>query len=157
MAGSGKSVIGRRLARSLGYSCIDIDTIIESAQNERLAILVGKLGDKGFLDLEERTICDLQVKDNTIISTGGSAIYSERAMNHLKSFSKMVYLDTPYIDIVRRVGNKPRGIIGLNNSDLKGVFEERASLYEKYADITIDCSHSTISRVLDRVMYNIKS
>ena len=84
MPGVGKTFIGRNLAKALSYDYIDIDDEMISFKNKSLIEIIKDIGEKGFLVLEEKTILNLKDLDKKIISTGGSAVYSKKAMNFLK-------------------------------------------------------------------------
>jgi shikimate kinase len=137
MSGVGKSRVGKELSKTIKCNFIDIDEIIERKYNSKLQDLVYKLGKKEFLKLEERTVLELGKPDNLVISTGGSVVYSEKAMNFLKTISKIVFLDAPLTDIKSHIPDfSKRGIVGLENG-LEKLFDERCKLYKKYADVTI--------------------
>lgn len=80
-----------------------------------------------------------------MISTGGSVIYSEKAMKALKQRGQIVYLHVPYEEIERRLSNiTNRGIVIKDGHSLKDVYEERIPLYMKYSDLTLDCANKDI-------------
>lgn len=138
MAGAGKSTIGRALARHLDYTFIDVDRLITEKAGVPLQVLIDKQGDSALIRFEEEAILKLGQVDKCIISPGGSVIYSERAMEYLKNISKIIFLDAPFKNIVKRIPNaRKRGIVGLRDRSLKELFEERIILYQKYADFSI--------------------
>jgi shikimate kinase len=102
MSGVGKSRIGKLLAEKLHYNFIDIDRVIEEANGKKLQELIDSLGDEKFLELEEKAILCMKNTIYTIISPGGSAIYSEKAMKRLKSISTIVFLNASLEEIKRR-------------------------------------------------------
>ena len=76
---------------------------------------------------------------DTVIATGGSVVYCEEAMQHLKSVGKVVYLKLSYKSLKKRLGNlKGRGVVLKEGQTLFDLYEERIPLYEKYADIVVD-------------------
>ena len=138
MAGAGKSTIGRALAKHLGYTFIDVDHLIREKTGMPLQTLIDKEGDLAFIRFEEEAILRLEQVDRSVISPGGSVIYSEKAMTHLKTISKIIFLDTAFRNIAKRLPNaRKRGIVGLRDRSLKELFEERMVLYQKYADFSI--------------------
>jgi shikimate kinase len=138
MAGVGKSTIGRALAQRLDYTFIDVDCLITEKAGMTLQALIDKQGDLALIRFEEEAILKLDQVDECIISPGGSVIYSEKAMEHLKKMSKIVFLDAPFRSIVKRIRNtRNRGIVGLRDRSLKELFEERVILYKGFADFTI--------------------
>jgi shikimate kinase len=138
MAGAGKSTIGRALAKHLGYTFIDVDHLIREKTGMPLQTLIDKEGDLAFIRFEEEAILRIEKVDRSVISPGGSVIYSEKAMTHLKTISKIIFLDTAFRSIAKRLPNaRKRGIVGLRDMSLKELFEERMVLYQKYADFSI--------------------
>jgi len=138
MAGAGKSTIGKALSRHLNYTFIDVDRLITEKTGMPLQALIDKQGDSALTKFEEEAILGLGQMDNCIISPGGSVVYSEKAMEHLKEISKVVFLDAPFRSIVKRIPNaRRRGIVGLRDRSLKELYEERLVLYYKYADFSI--------------------
>lgn len=138
MAGAGKSTIGRVLAKQLGYTFIDVDLLIKENTGMPLQALIDKQGDLALIKFEEEAILRLNQVDNCVISPGGSVVYSENTMQHLKEISKIIFLNAPFRIIIRRLPNaRKRGIVGLRDRSLKELFEERMILYQKYADYSI--------------------
>lgn len=154
MAGAGKSTIGRALAKRLNYTFIDIDGLIIERTGMPLQALIDRQGDSALLQLEEEAILGLGQVDNCIISPGGSVVYSKEAMKHLKEISKIVFLDAPFRSIVKRIPNaRKRGIVGLKDRSLKELFEERLTLYNKYADLSIKIrERENVQRLVERII-----
>lgn len=149
MARAGKSAVGKKLARALGYNFIEIDALIEKRHHKRLQTIVDELGEKGFMRLEEKAILTLGKMQNTVISPGESIIYSPRAMKHLRKISKVIHLAVSFETIKKRVNPHTRGLIGLQNKTLKNLYTERLPLYKKYAHHIIDArkfSPKTLAR-----------
>jgi shikimate kinase len=97
--------------------------------------------------------------EDSVIATGGSAVYSEAAIKHLKCTGIAVYLKLPYAEIKTRLSNiTTRGVVMSGSQSLQDVYEERVPLYEKYADLTIDCDGKSVEDVVgeitDRLSFN---
>lgn len=153
MPGCGKSTVGVLLAKALLYSFIDTDLLIQQREGKPLQALVNSLGIDGFCRIEEDVVSSVCAADSTVIATGGSVVYSESAMQHLKRLGKVVYLKLTADEIVRRVKNiKTRGIVMHGGQTLEGLYNERVPLYEKYADITVDCNKNSIEESVAAVM-----
>jgi shikimate kinase len=158
MSGVGKSHIGRELSSKVGYNFIDIDEIIERSSGKKLQEMIDELGNEKFLKIEEKAILGIGRIDNSVISPGGSSIYSEKAMNFLKSISKIVFLSATLEEIKKRTSNfSKRGIVGLERG-LEKIFDERLPLYRKYADITIDLKsgysdESVVNKIVKDVIF----
>ena len=138
MAGCGKTTIGKALSIELSLSYVDTDKLIENQFKQSLEDIKQSNGYKFVRKAEEEII--LGLKNNIeIISTGGSAVYSESAMSHLQSFSKIIYISTPLSIIKERIGDgQGRGFAAPNEMSIEDVFYEREPLYKKWADNTVD-------------------
>ena len=135
MPGSGKSTLGVLLAKALGRGFIDTDLLIQVKAGNRLQALLNQRGVDAFLDLECETVCEAR-GENAVIATGGSVVYREAAMAHLRQNGALVYLSLPYEEILRRVKNLPtRGVALREGQTLRDLYDERAPLYERYADL----------------------
>ena len=157
MPASGKSCMGRALAKSLRLKCIDTDRVIENKTGRKLQDIIDEDGLEAFKQIEEDTLCDIN-GENLIISTGGSAIYYERAMKHLCKIGIIVYLYTSLDTILNRLGDfSNRGIALREGQTIADLYEERSTLYEKYAHITIDCDGNNYVKYRDRAIMAIKS
>ena len=144
MPGAGKSTLGVLLAKAMGKFFIDTDIIIQQKTKRLLQDIIDNDGTEAFLKLEEDILMSVDEK-NTVIATGGSAVYSEKAMEHFRKNGKIVYLHVDFSEIEKRVTNiTTRGIVLKNGRSLSDAFDERKPLYDRYADITIDCTGSTI-------------
>ena len=139
MPGAGKSMMGIELAKALGYSWVDADAVIEQRTGRKLQSIINEDGLASFRRLEEEVLMSLAL-DRTVISTGGSAIYYDKAMENFKAHGKVVYLYVGKEEIVRRLGDySERGIVLSPGTTIGDLFDERTPLYEKYADITVHC------------------
>ena len=153
MPGVGKSTVGVILAKVLGYQFVDSDLVIQKEEGKLLKDIIAEVGTEGFIEVENRINASLQV-ENSIIATGGSVVYGEEAMEHLKEIGTVVYLSLPYEEINRRLSDiKGRGVVLKDGQTLKDLYEERTILYEKYADVRIDETglnvEATINAILD--------
>lgn len=138
MPGVGKSSAGVVLAKVLGYKFSDSDLIIQEKTGMLLKEIINEKGIEGFIETENNVNKALDM-ENTVIATGGSVVYGEEAMEHLKKIGTIVYLKASYEDISARLGDlKGRGVVIKEGQNLKELYDERAPLYEKYADITVE-------------------
>jgi shikimate kinase len=142
MAGCGKTTIGKAISIKLSLSYVDTDQLIENEFKQSLENIKQSKGYKFVRQAEEGIILGLS-NDVEIISTGGSAVYSESAMSHLKSFSKIIYISTPLNIIKERIGNgQGRGFAAPDGMSFEEVYHERSPLYSKWADETVNGSLS---------------
>ncbi len=143
MPGAGKSTVGIVLAKLLCKTFIDADLVIQNNEGKRLHKIIEEIGNDRFLKLENDTLANLKVH-NSIISTGGSAIFGKEAMIHLKKTSTVVYLKVPYEVIEKRLRSlKRRGVVFDAGQTLRDIYDIRTPLYEKYADIVIECDNES--------------
>ncbi len=144
MPGAGKSTIGVLLAKALGMDFVDTDIIIQQRTGRLLQDIIDNDGIEAFLQVEEDVLSSLALK-NSIIATGGSAVYSHKAMVALKETGRAVYIALPYDEVEKRITNiTTRGIVLRSGNTLLDAYNERVPLYEKYADLTVDCSGKDI-------------
>ena len=117
---------------------------------------INKFGDEEFLKFEEKTILDLDVQ-NCVIAPGGSIIYSQKAINHLKRNSIIIFLDLSLEVLKSRTKDvDKRGIVYLKRKSYEELFNERLALYRKYSDITIKIDNLTIEQVIQRISQNLE-
>lgn len=139
MPGSGKSTVGVLLAKALGYDFLDIDLVIQKREHALLQDILDRRGLDAFLQAEEDAVCSVSC-ENTVIAPGGSAVCREKAAEHLKSLGPVVYLKVPLEELSGRIQNlSTRGIAMQPGQTLADVMAYRAPLYDKYADLVIDC------------------
>ncbi|WP_312886532.1 shikimate kinase [Paenibacillus foliorum] len=156
MSGAGKSTLGVWLAKALGMDYVDTDNVIQQHEGRLLQDIIDNDGIEKFMEVEEKIVSELQLK-NCIISTGGSVIYSEKAMNVLKQGGQIIYLHVPYEEIKRRLINiTTRGIVIKKGNSLEDVYEERVPLYIKYSDKTLDCSNKDIEQCVSEIIEKIQ-
>jgi len=152
MPGAGKSTMGVILAKTMGRNFIDTDIVIQEKSGRLLQEMIDDDGPETFLAIEEKTMMSLHCH-NAVIATGGSVVFSERAMEHLKSGGVVVYLRISFEEMVRRLNNiTTRGIVLVAGQSLHEMYTQRIPLYERYADITIDCSEDDFEHCIGNVI-----
>ncbi len=151
MPGAGKSTVGVVLAKKLGYSFVDADLVIQSWEGKLLHEIIEERGVEGFWMLEEAVGESIEA-ERTVIATGGSAVYGESAMKHYRQIGTVVYLSLPLADIRERLGDlAQRGVTLKEGQDLDALYAERLPLYERYADITVDCGEMPLRKIVERI------
>ena len=151
MPASGKSSVGVVLAKRLGKKFVDTDIVIQEKYGKLLKELIEEHGDEGFREIEDEVNAGLDL-DNCIISPGGSVVYGEKAMQHLKEISVIIYLELSYTAIKSRLGDlRERGITLKEGQSLKDLYLERVPLYEKYADITVNEMKKSLAKTIDEI------
>ncbi len=156
MPGAGKSTIGVVLAKMLGYSFMDTDLLIQEQTGKLLQTSVDELGVDGFVELEGNILATVSASRN-IIATGGSAVYTERAMHNLRDLGHIVYIELSYEEINNRINNiSTRGLALAKTKTLKDLYDERIPLYKKHADIVVNCENTTIETAALRILEQLQ-
>ncbi len=156
MPGAGKSTIGVVLAKKMGYKFIDSDIVIQEEQGKLLHDIIAEVGDEGFREIENNVNASISVT-KSVIATGGSAVYGRDAMEHFKEIGTVVYLKHSYAEIENRLGDlSERGVTIKQGQTLRDLYNERVPMYEKYADVVVDCGgkyiRSIVGEIKDRVL-----
>ena len=139
MPGSGKSTVGVLLAKALGYGFLDIDLVIQQQEGALLQDILDSRGVEAFLEAEEKAVCSVNCARH-VIAPGGSAVCREAGALHLKSLGPVVYLNVPLEELTDRIQNlSNRGVAMEPGQTLADVMAYRAPLYDKYADLIVDC------------------
>lgn len=148
MPGAGKSTVGVVLAKRMGYRFVDSDLVIQEKYGKLLHELIEKHGVEGFWKIENDVNASLSVT-NSVIATGGSVVYEKEAMTQLSKRGLVVYLKLPYEEVEERLGDlNARGVTLLPGQTLRDLYEERTPLYEKYAEMTIECSGKSLRDIV---------
>ena len=146
MPGSGKTCMGRMLSQKLHMRVVDGDKLIENRNGKKLHEIISEQGLDGFKKIEEETLLSI-ADDDIIISPGGSAVYYESVMHKFRSSGIIVYLYVSPKTIIERIGDfSKRGIVLEEGKTIYDLYEERAPLFEKYADITINCDGTAYAK-----------
>lgn len=152
MPGSGKSTCGVLAAKALLKNFYDTDLLIQNFENKRLQDIIDQKGIEYFLKAEEDAILSLEL-NGTVIATGGSVIYSPKAMEHLRSMGKVIYLHLDYDTMVSRIRNiTTRGVVLKKGKTLEDMYNERLPLYRKYYDEIIYCDNNTVEETVEAIV-----
>ena len=156
MPAVGKSTVGVLLAKRLGRYFLDTDVFIQAVAGRTLQQIIDTDGLENFCRLEAEHILGID-RTNCVIATGGSAVYSEDAMNHLKETGQIVYLNLPLDMIKKRLTDlNVRGVVISEGKTLDDLYKQRTSLYKKWADITIDCRNLTHEQVIEKIIEDLE-
>ena len=166
MPGAGKSTVGVVLAKRMGMDFIDTDLIIQKEYNKTLSEIINEKGIEEFKKVENDVISKLELEfkkvendvisklelDNTIIATGGSAVYGKEAMKHLRDISKVVYIQLSEENIEDRLGDlNERGVVLEDGETLQELYDERIPLYKKYAHIIVNADDMVLREVVKNI------
>ena len=148
MPGAGKSTVGVVLAKRLGFRFLDSDLVIQEHYGKLLPQLIQEHGMEGFWDLEDEINASLKCSD-TVIATGGSAVYGKNAMKHFARTGTIVYLKLSYDEIAERLGDlTQRGVTIREGQSLRELYEERVPLYERHAKMTVECDGKALREIV---------
>lgn len=139
MPGAGKSTLGVQLAKALAKDFIDTDLLIQLKHGATLDHILRSEGYVALRALEESVLLQADYP-NHVIATGGSAVYSEAAIAHLRQYGPLVYLKVSEEELINRIHDmETRGIASAPSQSFHDIFIEREALYEHYADVIINC------------------
>lgn len=155
MPGSGKSTLGVLLAKAMSYDFLDTDIVIQKRCKNKLFKIIENEGIDAFLQLENKILSEINV-DNTVVATGGSAIFGAEAMENLKKDSVVVYIKLGCEELKKRITNiTTRGIVMKPGKTLEDIYEERYPLYEKYADMIIEADNTSVEQALQMIIQKL--
>ncbi len=151
MPGAGKSTVGVILAKRLGFGFIDTDLIIQTQEKRRLQLIIDQQGLSEFRAIEEQMLLGL-FAERCVIATGGSVVYSQKGMKSLRRAGRTVYLQVPRSVLEQRIADMgQRGLVMAPGQSFAQLFAERSPLYQRYADLTIDCGDLPVEQVAEDI------
>ena len=152
MPGAGKSTVGVLVAKHLGLGFVDTDILIQERAGRRLQQILDEAGYRELRRLEEEAILALDA-GGAVIATGGSAVYSERAMRRLGELGSIVYLKAGCDLLAARIDDyERRGIANPGGQSFEEIYRERTPLYERCADAVVAVDGLTHEEVARAVM-----
>ncbi|MBQ6264513.1 MAG: shikimate kinase [Clostridia bacterium] len=151
MPGCGKSTCGVLLSKLVCKAFVDTDLIIQQSEGRLLQQIINESGTDYFAETEEKIISSLKLK-NSVIATGGSVVCYENAMKNLAENAVIVYLKISYDGMMKRITNlNTRGILLRDGESMRDMFKHRQALYEKYAQITVDCEEEAVEKNVEKI------
>ena len=133
MPGSGKSTIGKKLAKETGKVFVDTDSLIAEKANKKIAAIFAEEGEAGFRKLEQEVIAEVGKEHGMVIATGGGVIKKEANMDALKQNGNIVFIDRP-LELLEVGNGRP---LSQDREAVRKLYEERYALYEKNRDIQV--------------------
>lgn len=156
MPGAGKSTNGLLLAKALGKDFVDTDVLIQVREGKTLQQIMDSSDYLQLRQIEESVLTSINAH-NTVIATGGSAVYSEKGMALLKKDGITIYLETPLATLEQRIHDyETRGIAKHPEQSFDDLFCERSKLYNQYADICIHCDQQSPDIVVNSILKALK-
>lgn len=150
MAGSGKSAIGRALAKRLGRDFVDSDSEIERQVGKSIPSIFKENGEDYFRDVEREVIERVCTRQGLVIATGGGAVLDEKNVFFMKSNGKCVLIRRD-VDKLETAGRP----LSVNAENAKRLYERRKPIYLKTADLTVD-NDSDINCAVDKIISELK-
>ena len=155
MSGAGKSYVGTQVADALGLTFTDIDRVLEDLARKSLPQIIEELGEDGFVRVESAATEKACEGTNLLISTGGSIVYSESAMESLKEHTRVIYMRVSKATLLKRIlreRTRETRIIGLKQKSLEELIDERIPLYEQYAHAVVDAETGGEENIVARIV-----
>lgn len=153
MPASGKSTIGKLLAKKMNYEYYDADRYLERKENVKISTLFSEKGEEYFRNLETKYLKELSQKNGIIISTGGGAVKREKNMQILGEKGIIVFLNRKIEDIAKE-NHEARPLLQ-NIDNIYKLYDERIELYNRYSDIIVE-NNGTLKEVTDRIAEKIE-
>ncbi len=148
--GSGKTTLGRLLARRLDYPFVDTDLVVEQRQGVSIATIFANEGESAFRRYEAEVLSEELRQDRLVLATGGGMVVSPVNRRRLKSAAFVIWLDPPVATLTRRVAADPRTIdrrpslTGTSAaSEIESVLRQRRPWYQEVARLRIDTSRGS--------------
>lgn len=155
MRGSGKTSMGRILAKKLGKQFLEMDELIIKKAGMTIPQIVAGGGWPKFRDIEEAVCREISPSDNAVIATGGGVITREQNITNLKKNGRLIYLTVTLDTLLQRIGNDPArpSLTGKSQrEDMATVLAERRPIYERSADFIIDTEGKTTKEVAEEII-----
>lgn len=140
--GAGKTSVGRELSKITGRKFVDTDELVEQTEGKAISSIFAEKGEDYFRNLEFEACVKTADMENTVISTGGGAVTFERNVKALKQGAKIVFIDTPFEVICRRVGDASTRPMFKNRENAQKLFNERREKYLLAADFVVNGDQS---------------
>lgn len=156
MPGVGKSTVGVLLAKAMGWSFVDIDVLVQVAEERRVPEIIHSDGVEAFTNIEQRHVVALDRRE-TVIAASGNVVHAPAAMERLKTLGVVILLDLPLPALEARLANlNGRGVPLAPGQTVQGLFHQRRPLYRKHADIVVHCAYRSQEQIVDEILSRLK-
>jgi shikimate kinase len=159
LPGSGKTTIGRQLARRLGWPFVDSDHVIEHRLGCSIREFFAREGEGSFRDIEQQVLDELSSTHDGVISTGGGAVLREANRCHLRERGQVIYLRSTPEDIFRRVRHDTaRPLLQVDDplQRLRSLYEERDPLYRETAHFVIETGRPSVATLVNMILMQLE-
>lgn len=157
--GTGKSTIGEKLAKKIGYGFIDTDEEIEHKENRTIKRIFETDGESYFRIIEAQLIKDISNLQNQVIACGGGLVLNHENVTKLKKSSIMVLLTSTPKEILNRViKDQTRPLLNVDDklNEIKNILKKRKPIYEKIADIKVETTNLLPEEVVEIIFNQLK-
>ena len=157
--GSGKSTIGRQLARRFKKSFFDSDHEIEEHTGASISLIFDIEGEAGFRKREKEMINDLTRQESIVLATGGGVILDPENRNHLKTRGTVIYLHAPLNKLFYRTSrDKKRPLLQTSDPQekLRKIVEDRDPLYRETADLIVETENRTVQQAVNYIVRKLR-
>lgn len=159
MPGSGKTTIGRGLARELGLAFVDLDQQIEERCGVKIPVIFEIEGEPGFRKREAQVLHEVTEQAGIVLATGGGAILAPENRQRLAARGRVVYLRASLDELYRRTArdrSRPLLATGDPRAKLKELMQQRCALYEEIADWVVDTGVASVNNVVQEIVNQIE-
>ncbi len=159
LPGSGKSSVGRQLARRLDLPFSDSDHVIEQRIGCSIRSFFEREGEAAFRDLEEIVIDDLMRTERGVVATGGGAVLRQVNRERLRAGAKVIYLRSTPEEVYRRVRhdtNRPLLLVDDPMERLRALHAERDPLYRETANFIIETGRPSIPALVNMILLQLE-
>ena len=159
LPGSGKTTIGRQLARRLGVPFVDSDHVIEARLGCSIREYFAREGEEAFRDVEQAVLDDLSQHHHGVLSTGGGSVLREANRRHLHERGHVIYLRTSPEDVFRRLRHdtaRPLLQVGDPLGRLRSLYEARDALYRETAHVVLETGRPSVSSLVNKLMMQLE-
>lgn len=162
MMGSGKSSVGRLLARKLGRPFFDLDREIERSESQTITAIFEKRGEEAFRQIERRLLEEISGRHGGVVALGGGALGDQEAVDLVKGCGKLIFLEAPLSVILERLqGDRERPLLLSGDETvirerIEGLLKEREPFYRQ-AHLTVDTGRLSPGAIADRIIHVTRS
>ena len=159
LPGSGKTTIGRQLARRLGLPFVDSDQVIEERLGCSIREYFAREGEDAFRDVEQAVLDDLSRHHHGVLSTGGGAVLREANRRHLHERGHVIYLRTSPEDVFRRVRHDTgRPLLQVDDplGRLRSLYEARDALYRETAHFVLETGRPSVATLVNKLVMQLE-
>ncbi len=159
LPGSGKTTIGRHLARRLGLPFLDSDQVIEARLGCSIREYFAREGEEAFRDVEQQVLDELSRQHPGVLSTGGGAVLREANRRHLREHGHVIYLRTSPEDVYRRLRHDTgRPLLQVEDplARLRSLFEARDPLYREAAHFVLETGRPSVATLVNKLVMQLE-